>query len=49
MACFTLVILLSAFCIISWIKVSPNQRESSSTINKSLTSDSKEPERQSIG
>ena len=42
MACFALVTLLSIFCILAQTTESPNRRESSSTINKSLTSDREE-------
>ena len=45
MACLTLVILLSILCILPWHEESPNRRESSSTINKSLLSNIEEPER----
>ena len=42
MACFILAIILSVFCILTQSIESPNRRESSSTINKSLTSNREE-------
>ena len=49
MACFTFLILLSVFCILPWHEELPNQQESSSTINKSLSSNTEGPERHLTG
>ena len=49
MACFALAILLGILCVIPQRAESLNRRESSSTINKLLSSDTAEPEWHPIG
>ena len=49
MACFALVIILSLICLLPSREYNPNQQASSSTINKTLSSEHTEEELPSIG